>query len=589
MVDSRETTVEDIRARNDIVEVISEFVRLRKAGRSFKGLCPFHKEKTPSFVVNPERQMYHCFGCGVGGDVFSFIMDHEKLDFPEALRYLAERAGLPPPRARAGGQTSKNDPAYRANEFAARFFQEQLKSPAGKQALSYLRKRGLSPEVIALFQIGFAPPGWNDLLNAAAREGLGTEALAMAGLVGKGERGWYDRFRNRIMFPILEVTGRVVGLGGRVLGDQEPKYLNSPETPVFRKGAHLYGLNWTRGEIGREDRALLVEGYLDLVALKQYGIENVVASMGTALTSEAARRLSRLSKRVTIVNDGDEAGRKAAVRSAEVLLAEGFRVHVAVLPAGTDPDSYVRSSGAEVFRRLVRDAPGIVNFLFREADDYESREKATREVLNLFSRIDDPIRRGWYVKELAERSGLDEKVLQRAAARKTGLPRNTPASGPRKSSADGALQAERGLVKYLLDAEMLEPEVVERIRSCEFRDAASHRLAGVLLDALKEGHRLTATEVVSRLQDRDALALLAAVSLKEDIVDEAKQIRDYLSHLRKRELRERITETKGEMREAERREDEEALRRLQVHYLDLMAEIKGLVTGLGNFERSSGR
>jgi DNA primase len=575
VIDRRETTVEDIRARNDVVEVISEFVRLRKAGRNFKGLCPFHKEKTPSFMVSPERQMYHCFGCGAGGDVFSFIMEHEKLDFPESMDYLAQRAGLPAPRRRSPEKRSKNDGIFQANEFANRFYQEQLKTAAGAQALAYLEKRGLSPEMLGLFQIGYAPAGRNSLLDAAARAGLNTENLAKAGLIGKGDRGYYDRFRNRIMFPIFEVTGKAIGLGGRMLGEGEPKYLNSPETPVFRKGSNLYGLNWSRREIGREDRALLVEGYLDLVALKQFGVENVVATMGTALAAEAARRLGRYSKRVTVVNDGDEAGQKAAARSAEVLLAEGFRVHVAILPAGSDPDSFVRSKGAEDFRRLVRDAPGVVNFLFRGTDDYESRERATREALRLFSQIDDPIRRGWYVKELAERSGLDEKMLQRAAAGRTGLPKTAPPGKSRRGSPDGVLQAEQGIVKYLLDAETLEPEVVEKIRACEFRDSASSHLVRELLGAMDSGERLTASELVGRLEDRDARALLAAVSLKEDIVDEAKQVRDYLDRLRERELREKIAETKGEMREAEREEDEETLRRLQTQYLDLISELKG--------------
>jgi len=376
------------------------------------------------------------------------------------------------------------------------------------------------------------------------------------------------------MFPIQDVAGHVVGLGGRVLGEAEPKYLNSPETRVFRKGAHLYGLNWARGEIAREDRALLVEGYLDLVALKQYGIENVAATMGTALASEAAGRLARYSRRVTLINDGDEAGRKAAVRSAEVLLTAGFRVHVAMLPAGQDPDSFVRSRGAEAFRQVVREAPGVVNFLFRDAGDYESQERATRVALGLFSQIEDPIRRTWYVKELAERAGIEETILQRAAASKRSLPSRTRAAVPRRESRNGALQAEEGILKHLLDAESLEPEVLERIRGCEFRAAASREVAGVLLESLDRGERLSASEVVSKVESRAARALVAALSFREDIVDEAKQVRDYLACLRRRELKDRIAEMKGEMREAEQRGDADTLRQLQAGYLDLVSELK---------------
>ncbi len=574
-VDRREVSVEDVRARNDIVDVISEFVRLKKAGRSFKGLCPFHKEKTPSFMVNPERQMFHCFGCGVGGDVFSFIMSHEKLEFLEALRYLAERAGMPLPRAGKSGRSSENEAIFEANRFAVEFYHQNLGSASGRRALSYLKERGLTPEMIDFFRIGLAPGGRGELLKAAEAEGLKPEILAKAGLLGQGERGdWYERFRNRIMFPIQDISGHMIGLGGRILGDGEPKYLNSPETRVFRKGAHLYGLHWARGDIARGDRALIVEGYLDLVALRQFGIENAVATMGTALASEAARRLARYSQRVTVINDGDDAGRKAAVRSAEVLLASGFRVHVAVLPAGEDPDSFVRSRGAEAFRKLVRDAPGIVNFLFRDAGDYESRERATRAVLGLFAGIEDPIRRTWYVKELAERAGLEEAILQRAAASKRGLPSRVREPTPRRESPDGAVQAEQGIVKYLLDAETLEPEVVERIRNCELRDAASREVADTLLEALDGEERLSASEAVSRVESRTGRALVAAVSFREDIVDEAKQVRDYLACLRRRELKEKIAEAKNEMREAEQRGDEEALRELQAKYLSLVTELK---------------
>ena len=592
MVEQAETTVEDVRARNDIVDVISEFVRLRKAGRSFKGLCPFHKEKTPSFMVNPERQMFHCFGCGVGGDVFSFIMTHEKLEFPEALRYLAERAGLPPPRSRRTQRASQNEPVYRANLFAATFYHERLGSAVGRAALAYLEKRGLNAETIGFFQVGYAPPGRDELLRAARRENLSLDDLTRAGLVGTDGRGNpYDRFRGRIMFPIYDVGGRVVGLGGRVLGDGEPKYLNSPETPVFRKGAQLYGLNWARREIAREERALLVEGYLDLVALRQYGIESAVATMGTALASDAARILARYAGRVTIVNDGDTAGRKAALRSAEVLLASGVRVDVAMMPAGADPDSFVRSEGAEAFRRVVRDALGIVEFLFGGARSYEARERATRLALGMFAGIHDPVRRGWYVKELAERSGLDEGMLQRAAASKKDLPPETVGRAARRESTDGAVRAEQGLVQYLLDAETLDPEVVDGIRSFGFKDPASRQLVVMLLEALEGGGRLSSTELVSEVADPAARALIAELSFREDIVDGPRQARDCLARLRRRDLKDRIAATKGEMRGAEGRGDGDALRRLQATYLELVAQLKtqGPWTAFeGDSERSTG-
>ncbi|MGH7731958.1 MAG: DNA primase, partial [Candidatus Eiseniibacteriota bacterium] len=345
--------VERVRGANDIVEVVGQVVQLRRVGRNWTGLCPFHKEKSPSFSVNADRQFYHCFGCKAGGDVFRFIQETEKVGFLEAVELLSRRVGIPVPERRAGERALRT-PLLEALEQAATAYQQWLADPdRGRAVRDYLGARGIDVETIRAFRIGLAPEGWSNLADRLGPR-LGEDALVQAGLAMRRESGTgvYDRFRNRLMVPLIAPGGAVVGFGARALGDEQPKYLNSPETPVYHKGSFLFALDAARRSADVAGEVVVVEGYFDAIALHQAGLTHTVATSGTALTADQARLLRRAAPRVALTYDGDDAGREAMMRSLAVLLAEGLDVAVVDLPQGEDPDTLVRRGGAEAWHAL---------------------------------------------------------------------------------------------------------------------------------------------------------------------------------------------------------------------------------------------
>ncbi len=362
----RETAREEIRERTDIVSLVSEYVTLKKVGRNFVGLCPFHADNNPSFSVNPEKRIWYCFGCHEGGDVFSFIQKIEGLSFPEAAERLARRAGIPWERGPHDRRhASEREQLYRVNEIASKYFQEQLLgSPAGKPARNYLAQRGVQEKAIERFQIGFARESWDGLLNFLRKKGIREEVAAKAGLVRpRSGGGFYDTFRNRVIFPIIDVTGRVVGFGGRALGDEPAKYINSPETPIFRKSRTLYGINLGGRKAAQAGYSVVVEGYTDVITLHMAGIENVVATLGTAFTQDHVRLLNRYAGTMVLCFDGDSAGVMATLRNASAFERAEADVRVVALPAGTDPDDFVRpmrttgASRKKGWRPFVRWSP----------------------------------------------------------------------------------------------------------------------------------------------------------------------------------------------------------------------------------------
>jgi DNA primase len=417
-----EDKIEEVRRRVDIASLIGEYVTLKKAGRNFLGLCPFHREKTPSFTVNPDKQMFYCFGCSEGGNAVSFLMKLNHMTFPEAVRHLAGKTGVViPDRPLSREERERStlgEQIRRVNGLAADHFVRALQSPAGEGAREYLRKRGIEAEAISTFRIGFAPEGWQYLLDFLGNKGISAKLAEQAGLaVARGEtRGFYDRFRGRLMIPIEDVDGHVIAFGGRVMGMGEPKYMNSPESAVYTKGSNLYGLSRTREAIRQAGFALLVEGYFDLIALWGAGIQNVVATLGTALTRSQVDLLRRYAPRVAVVFDPDEAGRKALARSLELFLAGNVHAKAVILPDGHDPDDFVRTRGREKMEELVARAVPMVDYYIEEilggrGSLEEDRDKL-REAVAFISRIGDAVERNLFIKKVSETLNVDQEVLK---------------------------------------------------------------------------------------------------------------------------------------------------------------------------------
>jgi DNA primase len=425
---------EQVRDAVDIVALVGEKVALRRAGRSWKGLCPFHAEKTPSFTVNPERQVWHCFGCDKGGDVFAWLTETEKMTFPEALQALAERAGIELPKAARGPGDAAREHLYQANALANDYFRASLASAAGAEARAYLAGRGFEGPALEAFQVGWAPAGWDGLATTVGKL-LPMPVLEEAGLVlRRGDGSRYDRFRNRVTFPVMGAAGKVAGFGARAIApEDQPKYLNSPETAVYRKGSLLFGLPQARAAIREKKQALVAEGYLDVMRLHEAAFANAVATSGTALTYDQARVLARFEAEAVLVYDGDDAGVRAADRALDPLIRAGLSVRLLLLPAGEDPDSFIRKRGAAAFADLLARAGDPAAFLAEASlaggRENPSLEARVRRYVEVVGRAGDPIRRRFLVRRGAEAFGLEESVLLEALEKR----RDGPGSRPRRA------------------------------------------------------------------------------------------------------------------------------------------------------------
>ncbi|OPY87835.1 MAG: DNA primase [Smithella sp. PtaU1.Bin162] len=412
--------IEEIKSRIDIVELAAEYLTLKKAGRNYLGLCPFHSEKTPSFTVNRDKQIFYCFGCGAGGNVITFLMKITNKTFPEAIKELAEKAGvvLPPKftgkEGRAGD--SLREKVVDLNLRAAQFYERNLHSSSGKGAQDYLNARGIRPETVKQFRLGFAPDAWRYLTDHIEKSDLSLKIAEQAGLIITGkEGGFYDRFRARLIFPIESVSGEIIAFGGRILDKGEPKYLNSPESPVYIKGKNLYGLARTKEEIRKKGFALIVEGYFDLISLWNAGIGNVVASLGTALTREQLELLRRYTVEVVALFDPDEAGRKALNRSLELFLSMNMRARALVLPEGLDPDDYVKKFGRARLEELIAEAQPLSDYYIEnvlgDGKSFEDKREMIKTAMEFISKIGDKKEKDIFVKRIAEKTGLDQGLL----------------------------------------------------------------------------------------------------------------------------------------------------------------------------------
>jgi DNA primase len=548
--------VEEVRRVADIVRVISEHVALKKMGTSWKGLCPFHQEKTPSFNVRQEPAVFHCFGCGEGGDVFKFLMLRERMSFPEAVETLARRFGVPVPEGRVepGPDRKEREEMLALMEAAAQHFTRTFWAAPGTKAREYLLGRGFRKETLEKIRAGAARDAWDDLLGAL-RGKFSPALILKAGLVleRQGKEGHYDRFRNRAVFPIPNESGKVVAFGARSLDGSEPKYLNSPETPVYSKSRILYGLNWARDAVAREKRAVLMEGYLDVARAIEQGVAEAVATCGTALTPQHARLLHRFAETVVLNFDQDEAGQKAARRSLEVLLEEGIRVRIVELPEGHDPDTYLKAEGAEAYRKRLDEAPEAVEWLMRRAETTGELSSPAGKaaffaaVLPALVRTQNAVERLAWLARVAERGGLDagaaREELRRALSGRAGSASAVAEAAARRPPVPRAavlLPAERWLLALVAQGAAGIELALDELQDKDLEGLRSAALLRAAQAVARRDERVTLGAVLAEL-DEDARRLMSEIAV-EGVPEEGLSAEECVRELRRQPLKARMKE-----------------------------------------------
>src|SRR5271168_835227 len=524
---------ERVKQQADIVRVVGEYVRLKKTGKDFSGLCPFHQEKTPSFTVSPLKQIFYCFGCGKGGDVFNFVMDLEKSAFPEAVRTVAEKCGIaiPRPRERSPEERQENQQRSALVEMhreAQAFFTKQISGTLeGKAARAYLEDRGLDNKAIERFGIGYAPSA-GDALTRFLKQKYQEKLLVESGLISRGEQGGrlFDRFRRRIMFPIANDSGKSVAFGARALGDDQPKYLNSPETPIYSKSNVLYHLDRAKEALRRSDFAVLVEGYMDAIAVARAGISNVVASCGTSLAEPQIKLLSRFTKRVIVNYDPDNAGQMATERSVSLLLEQDFEVRVLALPPvgdkKADPDLFIREKGAEAYLRVLKEAPPYVDYLIARARQMdlttgEGKRRAVNFLLPYVQKIPNQLLRSEWATRIAQQLRLDEPVL-RAELSRAAKERRSEVKISAGMLGRPAKPVERRLIRMLADAEDFKEELARRLQQERlYEGMEAEKIIAALIAANLASPPMTTSDIAGTLDDRDRRLLFEVLFEEEDV------------------------------------------------------------------------
>ena len=555
----REEVLERIKQENDIVDIISENVRLKKSGRNYVGLCPFHNDKSPSLSVSQDKQIYKCFSCGEAGNVITFVMKYKKLTFQEAAKYLADKAGIPleTGNSRESQITKKKDLLYKVNTEAARYYFYNLQRTSF--AKEYFLKRGIKEEVIKRFGLGYAQDGWHNLIAYLRKKGFNDNLLLEAGLISKSEKSGntYDRFRNRVMFPVFDVRGKVIGFGGRVLDDSKPKYLNSPETVVFHKGTNLYGLNFATKNKLEKDYIIIVEGYMDLISLHQHGITNTVASLGTALTINQARLLKRYVNKVIISYDADVAGQTATLRGLEILRNAGFDVKVLKVPQGKDPDEFVRNNGKDAFLRLVDNALPLIEYRIKKAAeginlrDNNELVKYGERFAEILADL-NPIEKDVYIKKISEETSIKEQAIYdllsqvMAKDQKENNFMNKKADyGTKLYVEPGYLKAERTLIKLMFQDEYFD-ELQELIKVGDFVLDSHNKIYSLILQGKKEDTNNIVSYLESRCDDIESSKELIKIKEQEllDFTDKDRVIKDYMKEVHSYKLKNKIEDLK---------------------------------------------
>lgn len=572
--------VEQVRQAASIVEVASQYTTLKRRGSKHVGLCPFHSEKTPSFTVDEDKQLYHCFGCNAGGDVFTLVMEKEQLSFPEALKYLADKYHIPLPKKPGFSPQAQKleEQVLEIHERALAFFRRNLTgTPEGAQALAYLRTRGLSDDTIRTFQLGYAPKGWDGLTNHFKAWKTPPALLEKAGLAIPGKKAgeYYDRFRGRTIFPIFNASGKPVAFGGRALFDQEPKYLNSPDTPIYTKGKLLYGLNFSRDALREAGEAVLVEGYTDYIALYQAGLTNVVASLGTALTLSQLGLIERFAGKVAISYDGDAAGQQAALRAVSLCFEKGLPSRVLVLPDGLDPDGAMRKYGPVRYRELLdRAIPGFRFFVAaltrgKTMGIPEEKARVVKQVFQEIARVPDPVAQSEYTSQAAELLGVDEKILRTLALA-------TPADVKAEDKSP-FYQAEKRLAQILVRNRPIARYVFAEMKDADIKDLASEPLLRLIRRAQEDARDRTYAELRRELEPGLAGAL-DRILLEEGPPPTVEEALDCLHTLRDLSLIGKKRRIKAEIKNRETRGDKDLPRDLFSQTTEISQEQIDLLT-----------
>ena len=532
--------LEEIRNHCDIVDIISEYIPLKSAGKGFKALCPFHEEKTPSFMVSPEKQLFHCFGCGEGGNVFNFVMKFEKVEFYEAVKMLAKKAGvtLPTDEKKENLLYRQKERLYKLNSLVANYYRECLfRTPRGKKIINYLKKRGINDQTIERYRLGYAPAGWDVLTNFLKKKSYSYEELIKAGLTkrSKTEGKFLDYFRDRIIFPIFNVQGKIMGFGGRVLDDSLPKYINSPETLIYNKGSNLYSLNFAKEDIRKKDSIIIVEGYTDVLITQQYGFNNGVASLGTALTTKQVELIKRFTDNVLIAYDADSAGNMATLRSLDLLIKAGLEVKVIVLPQNYDPADFLIKRGSKDFQSLIDSSLSLMDYKLKllyakySINTIEGKVKIIKEILPTLSVIDNEVELRAQIKKISEELKLSEEaVLIELKKYKKGS-KEFNYNFIKPDSESGNVIAEKILIGCMLEDKEIAQKVLKSLQVEDFTVLLHRKIVSAIERLLKDNKEINSQKVIDCLDDDKTANIISRILMEEVITFDEKVISGYIN------------------------------------------------------------
>ncbi|MGQ9508901.1 MAG: DNA primase [Thermodesulfobacteriota bacterium] len=595
-----EDKISEIRERASILEVVSDYVNLKKAGKNYRGLCPFHSEKTPSFMVNEEKQIFHCFGCGEGGDVFTFLMKIGPFTFPQAVEELAKRYGVNLTRREVSKahkeDLEKRELLFQINKIASEYYHQILtQKKEGEKGRKYLAQRGITPEIIENYRIGYAIEGWNGLVNYLWQKKISLEQACQLGLIlarkkvegTLNKEAWYDVFRNRIIFPIFDLHERVVGFGGRLIGEGEPKYINSSESKIYHKGEILYGLHVAKRYISEKDCVIIVEGYFDLLTLHKFGLKNSVATLGTALTPKHIHLLKRYTKNVILLFDPDQAGVQAALRTLPLFLEEGLGPKVISLPKGEDPDTFIRKGNVGTFEKMLAQALPLMDFylegLFKTYDfkSIDGKVKIVEEGMKVIRKIPEKIRRDFYIKALSEKLDLKESTLYEILS---SLPKDrnkTSTPLPLPSWTEPFPKVEEMVIRLMVHHPELIPRVAKEGIFQEFENPLLKRLGLTLAELFQKKESLDIAEVLSSVEKEISFRLRQFVFEEIGIQREhlEKTLRDCIHRIQQRKLKREGRELRKRIEEMEKKREGKELDILLTRRQEMAKREKGLPEG----------